>query len=62
MYGPLGTKTTINSPPSTEIPEVTQITSSHGKCVLNPCIKLGQAVPKTRAPTRNPNDLPKPAL
>ena len=52
-YGPLFTKITNRQPPKTDSPEIDNSTISQEKACMLSFNKCGNAVPKTRAPTKN---------
>ena len=60
LYGPSGTRVTINSPPKTAKLDVIMITDFQAIKFVIWLNKWGKAVPITRAPTKKPNDFPKP--
>ena len=62
LFGPSGTKKKIKSPPNNAIIEVAIIIGFQDEISIKPFNICGNAVPRTKAPTRKLNDLPRPFL
>ena len=59
-YGPFFTKITSRQPPKIARPEIDNSTVSQEKACMLSFNKWGNAVPKTKAPTINPKEIPNP--